>query len=239
MSSYMFALVEDAAGFLDVHGPAGWRDLIVPDKLDMASPTYDILGQIYGEYDKGTDILGAFAGFRDIEEAFTGWHATSKADAWKEYLMDHKNAYDNVEWNDKECGEVCCQTTSKGTVVVDGDTYVVHKSAEYNSALFLWKEDKFLSNYTRKPILPTYEEGRLYHSADKSLVFMYTSSQGYNRTPGFLRLNSNGRGFGSTGYDCVEFYEETFGPLEPVTVIDGAPTGPRHSVTAKLTRSPQ
>ena len=81
-------LIVEGVRFLDERGPEGWREMIDPECLDIASRRLCVYGQLYGGYAAGTAALGLV----DFEEAqrcgFTsrpGGYA-ERTDAWKAYL---------------------------------------------------------------------------------------------------------------------------------------------------------
>jgi hypothetical protein len=48
--------VDNGAALLDERLP-GWREVIDPDTLELADGCHCILGQLFGDYGKGIDIL--------------------------------------------------------------------------------------------------------------------------------------------------------------------------------------
>jgi hypothetical protein len=81
-------LIAEGVRLLDERGPEGWREMIDPECLDIASRWLCVYGQLYGGYAAGTAALELV----DFEEAqrcgFTsrpGGYA-ERTDAWKAYL---------------------------------------------------------------------------------------------------------------------------------------------------------
>lgn len=59
----------DAANFLDEHHP-GWASMVNLDTLRMDSADSCVLGQLYGDYVKGTNKLGLSVGMSSAFSAF-------------------------------------------------------------------------------------------------------------------------------------------------------------------------
>ena len=59
VETYAEELVNDAIALLDVKEP-GWFNKIDTDRLDIASPTNCVLGQLYGEYALGLEKLYSY-----------------------------------------------------------------------------------------------------------------------------------------------------------------------------------
>jgi hypothetical protein len=84
--------VSNGVDLLDRFIP-NWRKLIDTDELDLASVRWCILGQIFGGYSKGAEILRAFEG-DDFDEESYGFcndgntSSISLTDEWKSRLSD-------------------------------------------------------------------------------------------------------------------------------------------------------
>ncbi|MDA8611249.1 hypothetical protein N9L18_00060 [Candidatus Pacebacteria bacterium] len=53
----ILALVKEGEALLDEKHP-GWRENVDIDRLNIQSPCHCVLGQIYGHYETGKNILG-------------------------------------------------------------------------------------------------------------------------------------------------------------------------------------
>lgn len=98
--------VRKGVTFLDEHGPADWRDMIAPKKLDLGDGNDCVLGQVFGGYTRGQDKLGiceefaATAGFTTpllgFPDAPTEYdeHAWDRAltAAWRQVLTEDRQA---------------------------------------------------------------------------------------------------------------------------------------------------
>jgi hypothetical protein len=69
-------------------GPEGWREMVDPECLDIASRSLCVYGQLYGGYAAGVAALGLVS-FEEAQRCgFTsraGGYA-ERTDAWKAYL---------------------------------------------------------------------------------------------------------------------------------------------------------
>lgn len=83
------AYVASGAAFLDEKYPA-WRQKIDVDTIDISDGDYCILGQLYGSYSRGMDLLRlSYDGVEDFGFIYSN-RASSGAltDAWKALLAD-------------------------------------------------------------------------------------------------------------------------------------------------------
>jgi len=202
-------IVEKAAAFLDTYGPANWRSKVNVDVLDMGSLRHCVLGQIYGNYDRGYDKLSGYS----------GWNATAFCDhqaAWINYLSSGKvDKYKGVEWVGKSNGVL---VTAIKSFEIEGTLFVAYKGVSSARPLVRLVSD-FLADYKPKPEAPKYVVGQLYTDKDKRYVFLYHGEDVY---PNFNRLNGDGgTKFASPGHADVSFYERECGPLVPLALTSG------------------
>jgi len=62
--------VAEAAVLLDRKFPYGWADWVDLDTLDLMSPTRCILGQLFGDWDRGAHLLfGSWASSPEVDVA--------------------------------------------------------------------------------------------------------------------------------------------------------------------------
>lgn len=216
-----------AAAYLDKwHANKDWRSEINLDTLRMSSCDDCILGQIDGDYDTGRSNLRAASG----NEA---WDVLSEAfgtygDEWKDYLRNYvkptstpvvTDEYAGTEWHSKRSGTY--------NVLVDhsyefkGETYVVYTTI---GSSFIAPVTCVLSSLRNTHTLqPKYVVGRLYLSADKKTVAMYSGDERFHR------LNNN-YGIGVT-HGSVAHFEKTYGPLSEITNNLGSHNGATLNVT--------
>jgi hypothetical protein len=72
-----------AVALLDRRAP-GWRRVVDPDRLRMASPTHCVLGQVFGDYQAGRDALVEGAGLEPL--GLRAFLASFPADLWRAEL---------------------------------------------------------------------------------------------------------------------------------------------------------
>jgi hypothetical protein len=86
--------VAAGAGLLDHRQPRWWRQ-VDPDRLDLADPALDVLGQLYGQFEVGLAILGepdpVACGFDlDASDADTDYPALTGA--WQQAIGQRRAA---------------------------------------------------------------------------------------------------------------------------------------------------
>jgi hypothetical protein len=80
--------VAAGAALLDRHQPRWWRQ-IDPDRLDLADPAVDVLGQLYGQFEVGLAILGepdpVACGF-DLDDSDADADYPALTDVWQQVI---------------------------------------------------------------------------------------------------------------------------------------------------------
>jgi hypothetical protein len=86
--------VAAGAALLDRHEPRWWRQ-VDPDRLDLADPALDVLGQLYGQFEVGLAILGEpdpVAGGFDLDASDADADYPALTAAWQQAIRQRRAA---------------------------------------------------------------------------------------------------------------------------------------------------
>jgi hypothetical protein len=222
--------IQEAAKYLDDYCEyKDWRSKINIDDLSMLSSNNCVLGQLYGGYGAGKNILimtSDEAMWEAVEDTFCD-HTSE----WKQYLRNYvapavsTDLIEGSEWVSKNDSNY--SVTLHHTFVREGFNYVVRW--RQNSGTFaVSTESEFRRLYQPKSV---YIDGQLYWSKDGKLVILYQKDMG-NGKPGFIRLNTLGNMSANSGFGTVHYYEDRFGPLTEIQASNY--DGNKRTVNASL-----
>lgn len=213
-----------------VHITPDWRKKIDLDALDMGSCDSCVLGQLFGDYGTGVDVLnlpygkGSELGFDsnqpdfNYEEVQAAWVVLLKPDTapsgGAESLWEHKN---NSHRNIRIAG---------GTVTVSGQEYW---PVSYG---YMMGDEFFASgDPTLMRTADLYMEYKPYEPKPKFPVGSFLTDKKTQKEIFFvaptcvyrMHINANGQMVRATGPDAIDFYADKYGPLTPVRKKNGEP----------------
>lgn len=136
-------LVAAGGSFLDLKRNGNWRAEINKDTLDLASPRYCIVGQLYGEYDDGLGELGISNpearkyGFESGYSDNTYVESSDLTNAWKAYLTEvaHKGVTVGTILNGVYSAQAALKVISG--VTIGGDLYWISEEGRLGTGQYL------------------------------------------------------------------------------------------------------
>lgn len=209
--SYDENSVQDAAAYLDKwHTNKNWRSVINLAILDMGSTEDDILGQLFGSYHDGMDMLRNLSGdeeFAKVDDAFANYDSD-----WKKYLLNSSvDEWKGVEWT--ACGFTVTAVTDHVLTLKDQE-YIVYQKDNSN-IVFVKLRSNFEDEYKRKPVKKPYVHNQVY-IGNSGRVLVYDAST----YPRFFHMNPH-PALGMTTCSSVSSAEDDYGPLIPLVHNSG------------------
>lgn len=214
--------------YADIEGGffPGWRGRIDLENLDMSNTGKCVLGQLFGEYTDGTEVLGlrwdqarklAFDSNAGNYEGNFTYHEA--ADAWREYLADRVPAggQDSI-WEQKNNPDRHLKIVGGMVYVGDVDYWpVAHgymREGEFQVSgdPSLIRSASLYENYRTYQPKPKFPVGSFLTDRETSSVILFVASDDL-----VYRMETNA---GSVSYNsgagALDWYVEQYGELVPL-----------------------